>query len=422
MPSVQVLPAIPTFGSRLADVLTQAGAEFGSAFKQRQQNAKVKSLYDIINDPKSSPIAKANAVGQLPKDQQVPTLYAAAIGPQAQAEADLNAYRDIFPNQFMPGMQPQSGGEPRNISPSNAPPIATNLPPGASSPVQGSPSNEPNAQGMGGGLDISSDEEAALREMLRFKGNKNPHLAGEAHKAESKLNQLEQMRREKAKSEEAQRRENSAEIKAKSKENRTEIKEYSKPYEDITKLQSNFNKLKEAQNLIENNRVSVDENWVRGAVAGILEGEDSPLAEFAKTADQQKLWYLLKDALKPKEIGGSNPSTKEVLLSRSALPSIYNKKEANAYIIQNLLDEAEATLFKADKIKNLRAEKPDESAGNFKKSIEDEASKFLEEKLEKSKKKFAPKISQAVAFDYIKRANGDRELAEKMAREEGYEF
>lgn len=164
------------------------------------------------------------------------------------------------------------------------------------------------------------------------------------------------------------------------KEYRQQINEYSKPYEDLVKIHSNVNKLKEAEKIIDTGKVSLDDNWTRNAIAAILEGQENPLAEFVKTPEQQKLWYLLRDALKPKEIGGSNPSTREVLIAMSSQPSPYKGQAANKYIIRNMLNLAESELHKGQEISKLRQQAGPVSFAKFQSQVEGSVEKFMEGK------------------------------------------
>ena len=163
------------------------------------------------------------------------------------------------------------------------------------------------------------------------------------------------------------------------KEYRNEIRKYSEPYQDVSKLQINVEKLKKAKELIASGKVSVDDNFIRNAVAGILEGHESPIAELVKTPEQQQLWYLLRDSLKPKEIGGSNPSTREVLITMSAQPGPYKGQAANEFIIQNMINQSETELFKANKIRDLRSKNESMPFPKFLEEIDRETTQFMQE-------------------------------------------
>jgi len=159
---------------------------------------------------------------------------------------------------------------------------------------------------------------------------------------------------------------NQAEI---AKEDRAEIREFTKPYSDINTLKTQVNKLEEAKKLIRSGGVSFDENMFRTAISGILEGKENPLAETFKTPEQQKLWYLLRDSLKPKEIGGSNPSTREVLIAQSALPSGLKGRAANEYIINSMINLAKQNLKTGESISSVRKKNPNASFAQFQEDL-----------------------------------------------------
>jgi hypothetical protein len=178
------------------------------------------------------------------------------------------------------------------------------------------------------------------------------------------------------------------------KEYRDQIVKYSEPYQDINKIETGVNKLKEAQKLIQSGRVSLDDNWVRNVVSGFLEGHESPLAEVAKTPEQQKLWYLLKDSLKSKEVGGSNPSTKEVLLSKTALPGDMKSQDANEYIIGNMLQNSENELFKAKTIRTERGKAGTPAFIQFQSNVDDKVNKYSQQRQQEYDKSFAERSAK----------------------------
>ena len=178
------------------------------------------------------------------------------------------------------------------------------------------------------------------------------------------------------------------------KEYRDQIVKYSEPYQDINKIETGVNKLKEAQKLIQSGRVSLDDNWVRNVVNGFLEGHESPLAEVAKTPEQQKLWYLLKDSLKSKDVGGSNPSTKEVLLAKTALPGDMKSQDANEYIIGNMLQNAENELYKGKTIRQERGKAGTPSFIQFQVNVDDKVNKYSQKRQQEYDKSFAEKSAK----------------------------
>ncbi len=70
---VQVLPAVPSFGEKLANVLGQAGSDVAQGFIQRNQNQKDQEIINSF-DPNASPIDQIRRFSQLsPQKQQALT-------------------------------------------------------------------------------------------------------------------------------------------------------------------------------------------------------------------------------------------------------------------------------------------------------------------------------------------------------------
>lgn len=122
--------------------------------------------------------------------------------------------------------------------------------------------------------------------------------------------------------------------------NRAEDKtnKFMEKFPDLNKSQTDLNKLYQAKKIIE----EMPDDLMRKLVQAKLEGRGlDQMAQIFKSPEQQKLFYLLRPYLETKEIGGSNPSTKEVLLAMSSLPSGLNTKEANKYIINQMINDKE---------------------------------------------------------------------------------
>lgn len=169
---------------------------------------------------------------------------------------------------------------------------------------------------------------------------------------------------------------NQAEI---AKEDRSEIREFTKPYSDINVLKTQVNKLEEARKLIRSGRVSFNENMFRTAISSILEGKENPLSETFKTQEQQKLWYLLRDSLKPKEIGGSNPSTREVLIAQASLPSGLKGRAANEYIINSMVNLAKQNVKTSESISSIRKKNPNATFSQFQEALSAEVSPYQQQ-------------------------------------------
>lgn len=157
---------------------------------------------------------------------------------------------------------------------------------------------------------------------------------------------------------------------SKEKENRDEIRNYAEPYNNIQSLEKNVRNMEKAEDIILNSdEFSFDESILRTALGAIAEdkGKDT-IANLFKTRAQQKMFSLMYDSLKPKELGGSNPSTKEVLLAMSKQPTPYKGKAANAFIVGNMLNSAKVELAKGQAILEARAEHP-EDFSEFQQSV-----------------------------------------------------
>lgn len=138
------------------------------------------------------------------------------------------------------------------------------------------------------------------------------------------------------------------------KENRAAIKEYSKPYLDLTKLKETEKKIQRLAHLINEKKVGRKTD-VGTYMQALLEGKGNErLTEIFKTPEEQELGYLLRDFYNTKEIGGSNPSTKEVLLTLGTLVDRFKTPEANKKIAEGLLNHARSMRLKGEAVlKNM---------------------------------------------------------------------
>lgn len=150
--------------------------------------------------------------------------------------------------------------------------------------------------------------------------------------------------------------------------NRDENVSYLKDYSDINKLRDAVKSMKEAKRLIENENVSPGK-FIQ-AIQAIAEEKHPSLKSIFSTSGQAKLNSLLTNAIQSKNIGGSNPSTKEVLLAMERLPSGLNTKEANLYIADRLIENTEKNLAKADIGNQLLKYDQHMDSGTFKDLVE----------------------------------------------------
>lgn len=170
------------------------------------------------------------------------------------------------------------------------------------------------------------------------------------------------------------------------KEWRNEIREYAKPYSDIEKLQSDLKQLNLAKNLINSSKnLNLDDNWVRSSMTAILEDKGwNQVKNLVRTNDQRQLYGYMYDFLKSKELGGANPSTKEVLLSMQAKPSEFLGKAANQKLINLMVDKAEIQLAKANAINKVRTKAGVISPSRFKMEVNNEMQPILKKQEEKA--------------------------------------
>ncbi len=154
-------------------------------------------------------------------------------------------------------------------------------------------------------------------------------------------------------------------------ENRERLDKYAADYSDVTKLRQNVNDLKEATRIIN----KVEPSTVRKFALAILEDNESSVSNLLKTADEQKLFSLLRDSIKAKQEGGSNPSTRELMISLRGIPDIKNKKEANQAIVSRLLHNAETNLGKAELINGIRSKNPSADPDRVKELVESKVEK-----------------------------------------------
>lgn len=167
------------------------------------------------------------------------------------------------------------------------------------------------------------------------------------------------------------------------KEERGKINKYMEPLRDISKLQQNYNRLQQVNRIIEEEPLSFDDKVWRNISVGLLEDKNKlAMAEILKTPAQQKLYALLRPYFGIKEIGGSNPSTREVLLSMQTLPGGLKSKEVNKYIGQMLLGEAENLLNKA-KFANDISKNKYVSFNDFQDKLNEKLSPLMEKTTEK---------------------------------------
>jgi hypothetical protein len=164
------------------------------------------------------------------------------------------------------------------------------------------------------------------------------------------------------------------------KENRAEIAKYSEPFKDISKLKTSVNKLEKAKELITKGKVSLDENQIRSlANAALGDIGFDQVERYFKTENEKLLFALMREFIQTKEIGGSNPSTREMLVTLSTLPSGMTDKTTNLTLINGLLEEANSKLAKAEDIQDMRKSGRQYSFGEFQERAEAAAERRVKE-------------------------------------------
>lgn len=163
---------------------------------------------------------------------------------------------------------------------------------------------------------------------------------------------------------------------------RKEINEYAKPYQDISELKKNKDYAEQARDLIYNG--DVGNSFMRKAAIILAEGKTGQwigenLKKLATTADEQKLSALMMKFARPKDIGGSNPSTREVLIALERNPDILNHPDANKFLIDEMLRYSDIDYKKGQLIAGLKKYDPYMNSDVFKDLVESKISKYQEE-------------------------------------------
>ncbi len=325
----------PTHG----DYAVRLGDTLQSILQQNQQKAALEKQEALKQQyANASPIEKQKILDQMSPELGIKYAHQQAQEAFNQQKLLQQEQKNSQLQELLSSIQQRAQGGGRGVTPENIAPEIPGITPmrGQPAPTQTpseiSAANQPQ-QRFQQGLNIRPEE-------ILFASSINP-ATGRALGDIAKMQQKEEMF-----DRETQRQIN--------KEERERIREYSKPYENLEPLRRNLSKLEQAKKLIQNEKVSFDENVFRGIFNAALEVKGKgEIAELLKTPAQQKLFSLLKDSLKTKEVGGSNPSTREVLIAMSAIPSNLKGKEANLYIIDNMINDAKVSYEKGRIVNKL---------------------------------------------------------------------
>lgn len=382
---------ITSAGEALSQALTQASQIRYQRNKEAEQKKQFADLAKIVQDEGISENTMMKVLGA-PGGADFIKAIAPMVGPMlkenARSQGRANYLRGMpgaggQPSTPRPSSQPSAPAVPDNFYERNdlsEPPIdnaaeARSQQTGVPS-ISGIPSTPPLAdenrvgpreqtdyqQGGQSGMDMNPPQENDRSfGTSQYTDEQITYLANSPYQEDRELARFLQQQQLPVQKEDAQIR----------KEERAEIRKYSEPYLDLQSLKSGVNKLDKAKDLIVNRKVSLDENQFRGLVNAILEDQDySALAQYFKTDEQKQLYALMKDSFKTKEIGGSNPSTKEVLLTLATLPSERMGRGANIALINTLREDAIGRLAKGEAVAEIRKEGKRYNFGEFKDLVE----------------------------------------------------
>jgi len=169
-------------------------------------------------------------------------------------------------------------------------------------------------------------------------------------------------------------------------ESRKQIHDYIKPYENKSVLSKNVHSLEEAEKLIKTSpNLSLDQTFWTTTMRSLLNGE-SQVPELLKTEDQKRLYSLMFEFINSKELGGSNPSTREVLLTLNKLANEYKGKETNLEIINRMLNWAKTQKSKANIISEVQKKNRGMLYSDFRDEVENRTEKYFNELNENSEK------------------------------------
>jgi len=170
------------------------------------------------------------------------------------------------------------------------------------------------------------------------------------------------------------------------KEDRAEFAKYVDsfaPLEDLRSQSKNLTRLEQVLNKYDPNKIQ------KTFIAALDTGYTDSLRKILTTEDQDIIESLIIPFVRTKDFGGSNPSTKEVLLKMKQYPSIYNSKAANKVLLSSMKSYVMANLKKAEAAQAIRAQNPDADPRLVKKLLDDSVKKYEKDFLENDKTKYS---------------------------------
>lgn len=362
---VQVLPQVPSLLDRLGSVLNETGQGIQQAGEKKTEKLKSQALMGVLSDPNASPLQKVNAFAQLPEQYKKSTapVYASVLGPQAQSEADMNAYQNFvgqnpgFDNQFR-GTQPQQPSDDQSIRQSTSTPPQTQGRQGlAPQPVANTSQPAPIANAS---EDISPEHEKFLIKQAAFKSSKNPHIAAVGNQAQGELERLREVRKE-----------------------RVRAHEESEGYDE--EVLKGVKRTKQQVEAIKDLRSGLKSGKIKpGSVSSVFRGMGSigdKISNAFKDAEQGKFEAAIPLLLEGwKEVFGIRLSDTDLRLLQTKLPDIGKSEEANDAILNVLEKYAEAPLLRGKVASEIKEKNGGYRPLNFASQVENEVEKRVQAK------------------------------------------
>ena len=183
------------------------------------------------------------------------------------------------------------------------------------------------------------------------------------------------------------------------KEDRAELAKFTDSFAPLEDLRSQAKSLDRLEQVL----AKYDPNKIQKAFISALDtGFTDSLRKIFTTEDQDIIESLVIPFVRTKDFGGSNPSTKEVLLKMKQYPSIYNSKAANKVLLGLMKSYVMSNLKKAQAAQILRRLNPDADPRLVKEELDNVIERYQENYLKNDKTKY--KIRQ-----YDKKTNSFRQ-------------
>jgi len=157
------------------------------------------------------------------------------------------------------------------------------------------------------------------------------------------------------------------------KEDRAELAKYVDSFAPINELRDQAKNLSRLEQVL----AKYDPNVIQKTLIASLDtGFTESLRKILTTEDQDIIESLIIPFVRTKDFGGSNPSTKEVLLKMKQYPSIYNSKSANKILLGAMKSYVMANLKKAEGAQAIRAINPDADPREVKRSLDNSIANY----------------------------------------------